>query len=985
MYEQGYSQVKSAYDSILNAPLTDQANITTRDTYVKQAQEKLKNLASTDLSMQENVDAANNVFAPFWQDNMLLMDSAFTRSTQEEMQKGFRLRDSKNKEERDQYSDIAMQYIANGLDPLKNAGRNPEAYKNLEKRRFVPFVNEKEYWNTQAKTLNFEINWSDPSGPYLINTKNGQRAEQSFRAFAEGMISPQMENQYKIIGTVEKEGRVKQVKSLYPGVSDTQALEYIAKDVVTDIRKNFKTAIKGLTDESLSVQSKIEEFKKLGELTPAQTNRYNELRDYQDQLNNQIKLKDKEYAEVADDKSANAIELYNNITATPEYYFTKLARSRSINNWAAAAASNTSKKVEINPVWKEQNDVFYKQQQLNLENRTQNREDAKFNLEQEKFAFSKTQPKSGTTGSVDADGNYVPSVSDLERGDIIGLGTTDIIKAGSAMDLFQKSQSDRRNIAEESVLSMEGLGRVATSLPGVTPQDVITYFSAVKKGNQVRATGMGNSINLNTDEIAAKRKIDKALKEKTGIDITGPGNLTNALVSYSQQYFADKSKDGGTNLTPEDVRSLAFYNTGATARKEMIELENKRKELVNNQILSSKDEDVQKLVVSRSDGSKDIIGKSDISNLFKTRKYNLVDDVTGQRVEYSADDLSNLYMKGKLKWSSTSSGASANIDGRKYYQSDLKTTSGPWSLRSTYSNSIVDDIQKIENRFGKSSAVAKTFEKLNESIIPNIPEYNNKTGQIGVVMQFQMDGKITKGGTEKGTRLVQEITQASNRNQILVDGELSTDEDVNKAITQLGRLGEKDLEKYFSSIEYNTATKTVKLRMPPLKTSDKTEVMGMDLNKLADKEIEISLSPNATGPTINSLPKNEGNYIYSSLLRGKAMKSDPMMSAANFSYEIVPDNTSNPTKAYVNITRKKYNSKSGKYEDVTIPTTTIDFYGTNKKTPDELVNELNSMFMLHLNENKTNEQLYKTHNSTNGLTKTVAQIEQERQAARVGQ
>src|SRR4051812_19976960 len=105
-YEQGYSQVRSAYDSILNAPLTNTQNIAARDGYLKQAQQQLKNLSSVDLSLQQNVDAADNVFAPFWQDDKMLTDRAFTSYANQEMQKGFRLRDSQKKEDRDQYSDV---------------------------------------------------------------------------------------------------------------------------------------------------------------------------------------------------------------------------------------------------------------------------------------------------------------------------------------------------------------------------------------------------------------------------------------------------------------------------------------------------------------------------------------------------------------------------------------------------------------------------------------------------------------------------------------------------------------------------------------------------------------------------------------------------------------------------------------------------------------------------------------------------------------
>lgn len=984
-YEQGYSQVKSAYDSILNAPLSDQANIATRDEYVRQAKDKLKNLASVDLSQQENVDSANGVFAPFWEDNMLLMDSAFTKSTQEEMQKGMRLRDSKNKEDRDQYSDIAMQYLANGLEPLKNAGRNPDAYKNLEKRRFTPFVNEKEYWNTQAKNMNFEVNWSDPSGPYLINTKNGQRAEQSFRAFAEGMISPQMENQYKVIGTVEKEGRIKQVKAQFPGVNDKQALEYIAKDVITDVRKNYKTALTGLTDESATVQSKLDAFVTLGKTTPltaAQENRYRELADYQDKLAEQIKAKTKEFEGVADDSGANAIEVHNNIVDNPDYYFTKLSRSRSINNWAAAASSNTSKKVEINPVWKEQNDVAYQQQTLNLQNRRENREDAQFDFEQEKFEWTKLHPTksgSGSEGSTDANGNYTPSASELDRANVLGAGTTDVTRAGSALDIYQGRQNQRLAVADDAIYSMEGLGNIAAKLPGVNTQDVVNYFSAMKRGEQGRRVNPEYTTDLTPEEKASKSVIDQALKGKTGISITGPGTLKNAMLAYSQQYFKDKTSDGGTGLSQEDIVSFVQYNTGTQARNEFNELEKKRKELVQNQLMANTDPKIQRMVVTRPDGSKDFVNGTDVGKA--------VGGINFQNAKISASELGKAFLDNRLEVEPTGNpygDTNANLFNRTIRIGDKQLVVNPAEY-----NAFQMKRQQLAERYGNPIEFVQSVRKFNEGIVPNLPEYNNQTGKMGVNFQYQMDGKITKGGTERGTRLVQEIAQAGNRGEMWIDGEMSKDKEIISAITGIGNLAEKDLEQVFSNVIYKTVgvngRPSLQVTVAPINDNNKTLIGETKLKDVANKTIEIEIASGATGPTLRQLPNNEGNYIYSSLLRGKSLKSDPMMDSANFSYTIIPDNTDNPTKAYVDIKRKQFNTKTGKYDEVAIPRTTIPFFGAEKKTPDELVNALYANFAAHLQANKASEEAFKKQATQTGSVRTIDQIDAERAAAKIGQ
>ena len=52
-YDQGYNQLKSTFNSILNAPITSDENKIARQGYIDQAREQLKNLPRADLSIQQ--------------------------------------------------------------------------------------------------------------------------------------------------------------------------------------------------------------------------------------------------------------------------------------------------------------------------------------------------------------------------------------------------------------------------------------------------------------------------------------------------------------------------------------------------------------------------------------------------------------------------------------------------------------------------------------------------------------------------------------------------------------------------------------------------------------------------------------------------------------------------------------------------------------------------------------------------------------------
>ena len=78
-YEQGLQSVSSSYNA-LKKNLTDPINAQRRDQYLKSANAQLQKMASSDLSLQENVNAANSVFQPLATDKAFLYDSYHTEN-----------------------------------------------------------------------------------------------------------------------------------------------------------------------------------------------------------------------------------------------------------------------------------------------------------------------------------------------------------------------------------------------------------------------------------------------------------------------------------------------------------------------------------------------------------------------------------------------------------------------------------------------------------------------------------------------------------------------------------------------------------------------------------------------------------------------------------------------------------------------------------------------------------------------------------------
>ena len=71
-YDQGWQQVNSIYNSILNAPMMRQQNMERRDEFFNSVVKEIEQLSRVDLSLAQNVDAAYQVFNPFYEDENIV-------------------------------------------------------------------------------------------------------------------------------------------------------------------------------------------------------------------------------------------------------------------------------------------------------------------------------------------------------------------------------------------------------------------------------------------------------------------------------------------------------------------------------------------------------------------------------------------------------------------------------------------------------------------------------------------------------------------------------------------------------------------------------------------------------------------------------------------------------------------------------------------------------------------------------------------------
>jgi hypothetical protein len=83
-YDQGFASLQGTAGSLANLPLDNPTEIKKREKFMAEAMRKIGDLSSVDLSLKENVDAANNVFAPLAADENFLGNSRLAKFYQDQ-------------------------------------------------------------------------------------------------------------------------------------------------------------------------------------------------------------------------------------------------------------------------------------------------------------------------------------------------------------------------------------------------------------------------------------------------------------------------------------------------------------------------------------------------------------------------------------------------------------------------------------------------------------------------------------------------------------------------------------------------------------------------------------------------------------------------------------------------------------------------------------------------------------------------------------
>ena len=98
-YDTNWKDLNKMYSQYYNAELTRADTAEKKDQFIKQATFNLQRVSQLDLSLEQNVNQATQVFKPLYEDKLLMKDMAYTKNFSRQKGIASALKGSINKEE----------------------------------------------------------------------------------------------------------------------------------------------------------------------------------------------------------------------------------------------------------------------------------------------------------------------------------------------------------------------------------------------------------------------------------------------------------------------------------------------------------------------------------------------------------------------------------------------------------------------------------------------------------------------------------------------------------------------------------------------------------------------------------------------------------------------------------------------------------------------------------------------------------------------
>jgi len=279
-YDTAWKSLNNVYGQYFYADLTRDNNIARKEEIIKNIDFNLKRVAGLDLSLSQNVAQATQVFKPFYEDDYLMKDMAWTKNYSNQRNRAEGYKNSLKEEQRGMYWDGGVRALDYRREEFKEASDSDSL--NFGNAEYTPYVNAVKEAQKVAKEAGLSIETVDFSGDgkWIVTTKNGEQLMEPLSKLFEAQLGsdPAIQAVYKTQAYLDRKDYAASNAAQFNGDKNAAEMQYLQTNY-TMLKEQQRLRYEQMEEENSVYDAKIKDVEK-----QLQTKKSAQLTSYLNQL-----------------------------------------------------------------------------------------------------------------------------------------------------------------------------------------------------------------------------------------------------------------------------------------------------------------------------------------------------------------------------------------------------------------------------------------------------------------------------------------------------------------------------------------------------------------------------------------------------------------------------------------------------------------------------------------------------------------------------
>ena len=262
-YDSAWKSLNQVYGQYFYADLTHEDNVVRKEEIMKNIDFNLQRVAGLDLSLEQNIDQAVQVFKPFYEDQYLMKDMAYTKNYINQMSRADSYKNSEDEKMRGMYWQDGVTAMNYQRDEFRKSDISETL--NFQNIQYTPYVNVNKRALEIAKEADLNIESVDfsPDGRWVVTKKNGEQVLEPLSKLFESQLGsdPAIQDVYKTQAYVNRKNYAYSNAAQFEGDENKAEMAYL-QESYDMLKEQSQQRYKQLQEQSTYYSNMIADVEK---------------------------------------------------------------------------------------------------------------------------------------------------------------------------------------------------------------------------------------------------------------------------------------------------------------------------------------------------------------------------------------------------------------------------------------------------------------------------------------------------------------------------------------------------------------------------------------------------------------------------------------------------------------------------------------------------------------------------------------------------